>query len=301
MKSYALRFHSRGNHGMVTAAELFAKEADGTGLFASMTPHFGAAKAGEPIKVDVRLSESPIRDVFPITTPDILVVSDETLLALPETFAGIHAQTVFLVNTSEHPRVLAERFGLGNVVTIDATTIAQEEVGRSYPNIVLLGALVRLTRGGIVPMSEFPIRVVRAVFEYFGGGVCLLARHNLKAFERGHDEVRRFCALTEVGESVVPHSLPLPIWSEMDLGASLARLAETYVPVTGAWSTFQPLVDMEKCEHCLLCWPMCPDKAINVSLEGKLTEIDLRACKGCGICAAVCPPKFNAITMKEKE
>lgn len=65
---------------------------------------------------------------------------------------------------------------------------------------------------------------------------------------------------------------------------------------TGEWRTNTPVMDEEKCKHCLLCTPVCPDGCIPVE-NGKRLPIDMEHCKGCGICAAVCP--FDAIEMKE--
>lgn len=65
---------------------------------------------------------------------------------------------------------------------------------------------------------------------------------------------------------------------------------------TGEWRNNTPVYQEDKCKHCFLCAPVCPDSSIIVN-NGKMTGIDLDHCKGCGICANVCP--FGAITMKE--
>lgn len=64
---------------------------------------------------------------------------------------------------------------------------------------------------------------------------------------------------------------------------------------TGAWRTDTPVFLEEKCKHCMLCVPFCPDVAIPVK-DGKRLDFDYMHCKGCGICMTVCP--FDAITMK---
>lgn len=66
--------------------------------------------------------------------------------------------------------------------------------------------------------------------------------------------------------------------------------------MTGEWRNNTPVYHEDKCKHCFLCAPVCPDSSILVS-NGKISGIDLDHCKGCGICANVCP--FGAITMKE--
>lgn len=59
------------------------------------------------------------------------------------------------------------------------------------------------------------------------------------------------------------------------------------------WRNKRPVIDPNKCIHCLLCFVLCPDGVIDKS-EGRLI-IDYRFCKGCGICAHEC--NVNAISM----
>ena len=71
-----------------------------------------------------------------------------------------------------------------------------------------------------------------------------------------------------------------------------------FASLTDRFSSFKINIDTEKCKHCMLCVPFCPDVCIPVK-EGRRQETDLHYCKGCGICAKVCP--FKAITMKREE
>jgi len=72
-------------------------------------------------------------------------------------------------------------------------------------------------------------------------------------------------------------------------GGTMAKL------YTGSWRTYMPITDLEKCNHCMLCWIFCPDSAVVVK-DGKKIGTDLQYCKGCGICAEECPA--DAIEMK---
>ncbi len=87
-----------------------------------------------------------------------------------------------------------------------------------------------------------------------------------------------------------------PGWRSIPIGSVIleGRTARKYK--TGDWRTFQPVVDLEKCIGCLLCWIYCPEPAIDQS-NGKV-KISLDYCKGCGICAYECPVK--AISMVEE-
>jgi len=63
--------------------------------------------------------------------------------------------------------------------------------------------------------------------------------------------------------------------------------------VSSGMRVFRPVIDQEKCVHCLRCFLVCPDGTIDKSSEQ--LEIDYDYCKGCGICAHEC--KVKAIEM----
>jgi len=86
-----------------------------------------------------------------------------------------------------------------------------------------------------------------------------------------------------------------PKWRELDRGPAIAGGTSRDF-FTGSWRTERPVLDLERCTHCMLCWLYCPDSSI-LAAGGKITGIDFDHCKGCGICAAVCPPKARAIVM----
>jgi len=86
-------------------------------------------------------------------------------------------------------------------------------------------------------------------------------------------------------------------WKELARGGAIME-AGCYEQVnTGTWRTYVPIVDTEKCIHCLRCWIMCPDSAIPVE-GGKRQRTDLMHCKGCGICAEVCPVHCIAMVLE---
>jgi 2-oxoacid:acceptor oxidoreductase delta subunit (pyruvate/2-ketoisovalerate family) len=77
-------------------------------------------------------------------------------------------------------------------------------------------------------------------------------------------------------------------WSELGVGG-IVRPDDAPRPRTGGWRTgVRPVVDLERCIDCLLCWLYCPDAAVGVD-GGAFAGIDLDVCKGCELCAAVCP------------
>ena len=66
---------------------------------------------------------------------------------------------------------------------------------------------------------------------------------------------------------------------------------------TASWRTFRPVIRLDACTKCYVCWKFCPDVAIEIAKDG-WPVVRLEHCKGCGICAEECKPK--AIEM-EKE
>jgi 2-oxoacid:acceptor oxidoreductase delta subunit (pyruvate/2-ketoisovalerate family) len=86
-------------------------------------------------------------------------------------------------------------------------------------------------------------------------------------------------------------------WKEISLGGLVADAGSSVEYETGTWRALRPVIDLERCTHCMLCWIYCPDGAIQVE-NSKVVGIDLKHCKGCGICANECPRK--AVTMVEE-
>ena len=147
---FAVRIHGRGGQGAVTAAELLSVAAFDEGRHAQAFPTFGSERTGAPVVAFCRIDDRPIRIREPITDPDALVIQDPTLLHQVTLFAGLRPEGYLVVNTSTSFEQLGlgelvERLPAGHVVTVPATEIAREHLGRPLPNAALLGALAALT------------------------------------------------------------------------------------------------------------------------------------------------------------
>ncbi len=86
-------------------------------------------------------------------------------------------------------------------------------------------------------------------------------------------------------------------WKELELGGVILEPGNTIEYQSGKWRVFRPVLDMEKCIHCMICWIYCPDSSIEVK-DSKIEGFDYEHCKGCGICARECP-KEAIIMVKE--
>jgi pyruvate ferredoxin oxidoreductase gamma subunit len=183
---FQIRIHGRGGQGVVTAAELLSVAAFAEGRHAQAFPTFGSERTGAPVVSFCRIDDREIRLREPIADPDALIVQDPTLLHQFDLFAGLDPQGFLIVNTARGfdelgLGELASSLPPGHAVTVPATEIAREELGRPLPNAALLGAFAALT--GAVSLAS----VEGAIRERFAGKV---GDGNVAAARRAHVEAR---------------------------------------------------------------------------------------------------------------
>jgi len=80
---FQVRFHGRGGHGVVTAAEMLSVAAFVEGRHAQALPSFGSERAGAPVVAFCRISDTEIRTHSPIAAPDAVVVQDASAPGQP--------------------------------------------------------------------------------------------------------------------------------------------------------------------------------------------------------------------------
>jgi pyruvate ferredoxin oxidoreductase gamma subunit len=163
---FQIRLHGRGGQGVVTAAELLSVAGFLDGKVAQAFPSFGSERMGAPVVAYCRLAQRPIRVREPVTEPDAVIVVDATLLHQVQVFAGLDRHGYVLVNSERTPAELglaelAKRVPPEQVVTVPATELARQHLGRPLPNVALLGAFAALT--GQVSLRS----IERAVRERF--------------------------------------------------------------------------------------------------------------------------------------
>ena len=165
-----IRFHGRGGQGVVTAAELLAIAAFAQGRHAQAFPSFGSERTGAPVVAFCRIDDREIRLREPIVAPDVLIVQDPTLLHQVDVFQGLGRDGYVLINSRRGfdelgVAEIARRFRHERLLTVPATEIALQHLGRPLPNAVLLGGLAALTR--IVTLEA----VAHAIRDKFSGKV----------------------------------------------------------------------------------------------------------------------------------
>lgn len=179
---FEVRLHGRGGQGVVTAAELLSEAAFDEGRHAQAFPSFGSERTGAPVVAYCRIGDDPIRTREPVMEPHALVVQDATLLHQVDVFAGLRPDGWVLINSRDTPHELGiDSLEAGHVLTVAASDLAQQHVGRPLPNAALLGGLAALT--GIVHL-EAVITAIRAKFPP------AVADGNVAAARAAYDVVR---------------------------------------------------------------------------------------------------------------
>jgi pyruvate ferredoxin oxidoreductase gamma subunit len=162
-----VRIHGRGGQGNVVAAYLLATAAINEGWHAQAFPAFGAERRGAPVVAFVRLNDKPIRRRSQVLAPDYLIIQDEALMNVPSITDGLKSGGSILLNAanSSDQYPTENNVDNSNLITLPATHLAQQYLGRPVPNTALLSAFLKLT--DLLPHSS----LIQSLEERFSGTV----------------------------------------------------------------------------------------------------------------------------------
>jgi pyruvate ferredoxin oxidoreductase gamma subunit len=150
-------------------------------------PSFGSERTGAPVVSFCRIDDREIRAREPIAHPDALIIQDPTLLHQVDVFSGLGPEGYILINTGRSFGELGlgefvQRFHRQRLLTVPATEIAREHLGRPLPNAVLLGGFAAfsgvISRQSVAaairekfsgPVGEKNVAAAEAAFEYVEG------------------------------------------------------------------------------------------------------------------------------------
>ncbi len=177
------RWHGRGGQGVVTSNQMLGKAALAEGNYIQAFPEFGPERTGAPVRAFLRISKEPIQVYAQVYKPDVVVCIDPTLLDVVNPAEGLKEGGTLVVNSEKEPSEIRERFGVegGKVVTVDATKIAMEVLGRPFYNMPTMAAAVMAT--GVVQVET----VINEVLNRYPGKIGDL---NKVAIERAVTEAK---------------------------------------------------------------------------------------------------------------
>jgi len=183
-----VRWHGRAGQGVVTAAMTLADVLSlEKGKYVQAFPEFGAEKRGAPILAFNRISNNPIRSHSQVYYPDIVVVTDPSLLGLVDIADGAKEDAIFIMNTTYEIPLIREKLSLGErkIYALDAYTIAVDELGKAIPNVPMVTALVKITQ--IIDLKKFKERLKISLGKKLRSEVVEM---NLRTIDRAIKEVR---------------------------------------------------------------------------------------------------------------
>jgi len=183
-----IRWHGRAGQGVVTAAVTLADVlASEEGKYVQAFPEFGAEKRGTPILAFNRIGRKPIRTHSQVYNPDIVVITDPSLLGLVDIADGAKDDAVFLMNTTFDIALVRERLKLGGrrIYSLDAYTIARDELGRAIPNVPMVAALVKVLE--LMDLAKFKKKIEVSLAKKLRPEVVQM---NLRTIDRAFKEVK---------------------------------------------------------------------------------------------------------------
>ncbi len=149
-----IRIHGRGGQGVVAMAEILAIAFFNDGRIAQAFPHFGVERSGAPIQSFVRVSDKVISTRQHVSSPDVLIVLDDSLIGKADIFLGIKKTSQIIINSNKEAKEifleiknigkLPNGFKVGNIFSFDASKVALEIFGKNMVNTAMLGALTRV-------------------------------------------------------------------------------------------------------------------------------------------------------------
>lgn len=183
-----IRWHGRAGQGVVTAAvtlaDVLSSEKD---IYVQAFPEFGAEKRGAPVLAFNRISKKPIRSHSQVYYPDIVIVTDPSLLGMVDISSGAKEDAFFIMNTTFDTVLVRERLTLGEkkIYSLDAYTIASDELGRAIPNVPMVAALVKIAK--FMDLEKFRERIRISLSKKLRPEVVEM---NMRTIDRAFKEVK---------------------------------------------------------------------------------------------------------------
>jgi len=290
---FRIRFHGRGGQGMKTASRILGTAFFLEGYEVQDAPRYGAERRGAPIFAYVRAAKNIINERGIIDHPDLVVVADDSLVAVPAAgvLQGIRDNTVILINSHESGDTWLSRLNIKSpMVILPETEEVEDRAELRYIGATCAGAAAGLM--GVISKDQLRQGIQEELGHLGNAVVAKNSANALAAFE--YMETHAAIKVTE-GQAVSAHGYTRPQWIDIPfedahISAPIIHAGLTSVKVkTGLWRTMRPIIDYSLCKGCWwVCSTFCPDGAINV--KDNRPEIDYDHCKGCLVCVAQCPP-----------
>ena len=284
-----VRFHGRGGQGVKTAGRVLGTAALLDGFTAQDSPVYGAERRGAPMTAYVRIAREAIFERGAIPSPHLVVVADDTLLDDPSVkpLAGLEPRGVLLIATSHSAEEVRQHTGHpGPVVARDFVALALEQIGSAAGVSTAVASAACALHGLSV---EALVRALHAELGAIG-----LSAGQIQAGLRLAEAARAGIGRVEFPDLAAPSlRAGSPVvdvtYAPPEMGApTVTAKPNTPLRKTGNWRVFRPVIALDQCTQCWICFVRCPEGAIELDPEEN-PYVDYEVCKGCLICIEECP------------
>ncbi len=289
---YRIRFHGRGGQGMKTASRILGTAFFLEGFEVQDAPRYGAERRGAPIFAYVRAARELINERGIIRRPDLVMVADDTLVAIPAAgvLSGVTAHTVLLISSSKKPEIWQERLNFsGLVLTLPAAAAGEDRLQLRFIGAACTGAAARLV--GIISRDS----LTQAIHDELAPLGETVVDKNLDQALEAYDLMAPHAGCVREEKEPSADTYEKPGWIELPFEDASRSAPVILTPAssdavkTGLWRTMRPVIDYSRCHRCAwICSTFCPEGNISLNEEG-YPQIDYEHCKGCLICLAQCP------------
>ncbi|MCP5106210.1 MAG: pyruvate synthase [bacterium] len=184
-----IKWLGSAGQGVVTAAGVLAEILALEGKYVQAFPEYIAQKQRPSIQAFNRLSESPIKTNAAVDNAGTTVLMDARLLLNTDVKENTLENAAYIVNTAYNADFIKEKLNISGedkIFTLDADTIANEEIGRPIPNIPLMTIVLDSLQ--LITMDVFKQRLQESLSVKLEPQ---LVDANIRTVERALNEVKR--------------------------------------------------------------------------------------------------------------
>lgn len=287
---YRIRLHGRGGQGIKTASQILGTAAFFSGYQAQDFPLYGAERRGAPIVAFTRISGNTVLERGPISSPDLILIGDGTLLDDPQAapLCGADESTVVFINSSLETSVLQQQLHLSSPpLRLNLTDLCIQHLNKG----MVLSTALATAGARLVGMITLEALLKAVDTELSQQGIGSIQK-NLNLTKEVFQNLSQVDLKPRKEKLLGPTELILMEQANIEEAApTILSPGNMVLRKTGNWRVQRPEIDYEHCNHCLICYARCPDGAISLGPDDR-PEIDYDHCKGCLICAQECPGYF---------
>ena len=120
---FRIRFHGRGGQGMKTASRILGSAFFFEGYEVQDAPRYGAERRGAPMFAYVRADRRAINERGVITNPDLVVVSDDSLVPVPAAGVAFRSKAHITIHISKSVIWVPLRLNLPRVEAVETAKV----------------------------------------------------------------------------------------------------------------------------------------------------------------------------------